>query len=168
MNQRIYRRFRSAVRAGVVSCALSTCTAVSAADQSPLVIREQGSFAAGGTVTTAPGTFDPRRPMDPAGQSYHGDHAYAFYEIPGNARKYPIVMLHGAGQFSRSWETTADGREGFQTIFLRRRFGVYLVDQPRRGDAGRSMVGTTIKPTPDEQLWFNQFRIGLWPKCFAH
>ena len=23
-----------------------------------------------------------------------------------------------------------------------------------------------LKPTPDEQLWFNQFRIGLWPQYF--
>lgn len=168
MNQRVVRRFKSAVRAGIVCFAMSSCVVVSAADDSPLVIKEQGSFAAGGEVTTAPGTFDPRKPLEPAGQSYHGDHAYAFYQIPVNARKYPIVMLHGAGQFSRSWETTADGREGFQNIFLRRRFGVYLVDQPRRGDAGRGMVGTTIKPTPDEQLWFNQFRIGLWPNCFPH
>ncbi|MES2946357.1 MAG: alpha/beta fold hydrolase [Pseudomonadota bacterium] len=132
----------------------------------PLLIREQGSFTAGGTMVTAPGTFNPRKPLAPDGQSYHGDHAYAFYQIPADARKLPIVMWHGAGQFSKSWETTADGREGFQNIFLRRRFGVYLIDQPRRGDAGRSMVEATLKPTPDEQLWFNQFRIGLWPNYF--
>lgn len=132
----------------------------------PLLIQEQGSFAAGGTMTTAPGTFNPRKPMAPDGQTYHGDHAYAFYQIPVDARKLPIVMWHGAGQFSKTWETTADGREGFQTIFLRRRFGVYLIDQPRRGDAGRSMVEATLKPTPDEQLWFNQFRVGLWPNYF--
>lgn len=132
----------------------------------PLYIKDQGSFAAGGTIATAPGTFNPRKPMVPDGQTYHGDHAYAFYQIPVNARKLPIVMWHGAGQFSKTWETTADGREGFQNIFLRRRFGVYLIDQPRRGNAGRSMVETTIKPTPDEQLWFNQFRIGLWPNYF--
>jgi hypothetical protein len=132
----------------------------------PLLIAKQGSFAAGGTVTTAPGTFDPRKPLDPAGQTYHGDHAHAFYQIPVNARKLPIVMWHGAGQFSKTWETTADGREGFQNIFLRRQFGVYLIDQPRRGGAGRSAVETTVKPTPDEQLWFNQFRVGLWPDYF--
>ena len=28
------------------------------------------------------------------------------------------------------------------------------------------MVETTIKPTPDEQLWFNQFRVGIWPNYF--
>lgn len=168
MNQRNFRRIRSVIRAGIAGLALCTAAGVNAADQSPLVIEEQGSFAAGGTITTAPGAFNPRNPLEPAGQSYHGDHAYAFYQIPVNARKYPIVMWHGAGQFSKTWETTADGREGFQTIFLRRRFGVYLVDQPRRGDAGRGVIGTTIEPTPDEQLWFNQFRIGLWPNCFSH
>jgi pimeloyl-ACP methyl ester carboxylesterase len=131
-----------------------------------LIIAEQGSFAAGGSMTTAPGTFNALRPGDPAGQTYHGDHAYAFYQIPVNARRLPIVMLHGAGQFSRTWESTPDGREGFQNIFLRRGFSTYVVDQPRRGDAGRAMVGTTVAPIPDEQMWFNQFRVGLWPNYF--
>lgn len=140
--------------------------AADAAKSEPLVIQEQGSFAVGGEVTTAPGTFDPVKPLDPAGQTYHGDHAYAFYQVPVNARQYPIVMWHGAGQFSKTWETTPDGREGFQTIFLRRGFATYLIDQPRRGDAGRSMVEVTVKPTPDEQLWFNQFRVGIWPNYF--
>ena len=102
----------------------------------PLVIQEQGSFSAGGTLVTAPGTFDAKKPLDSAGQTYHGDHASVFYQIPVNPHKYPIVMLHGAGQFSRTWESTPDGREGFQNIFLRRGFSTWLVDQPRRGSAG--------------------------------
>ncbi len=48
-------------------------------------------------------------------------------------------MWHGFGQFSKTWETTPDGREGFQNIFPRRRHSVYILDQPRRGRAGRSM-----------------------------
>jgi hypothetical protein len=145
---------------------LAACVSPSGSTVGPLQIQEQGSFAAGGAVNTAPGTFNPHKPLEPQGQTYHGDHAYVFYQVPVNARKLPIVMWHGAGQSSKTWETTADGREGFQNIFLRRRFGVYLLDQPRRGDAGRSMVEATVKPTPDEQLWFNQFRIGVWPKYF--
>jgi hypothetical protein len=77
----------------------------------PLVIQEQGSFAVGGTVTTAPGTFDPRKPLAPTGQTYHGDHVFAFYQIPVNPRKFPIGMWHGAGQFSKTRGPTADGRE---------------------------------------------------------
>ena len=132
----------------------------------PIVIQEQGSFAIGGTVITEPGTFDTHKPTVPAGQTLHGDHAYVFYQVPANPRKVPVVMWHGAGQFSRSWETTPDGREGFQNIFLRRRFTVYVIDQPRRGGAGRSTISNTISATPDEQMWFNMFRIGTWPDFF--
>lgn len=132
----------------------------------PLIIQEQGSFAVGGTVISNPGTFDPSKPLNPDGQTFHGDHAYAFYQVPPNARKFPLVLWHGAGQFSKTWETTPDGREGYQNIFLRRGFGVYVIDQPRRGRAGRSTQPITITPTPDEQLWFNQFRVGVWPNYF--
>ncbi len=130
-----------------------------------MLIEKQGSFAVGGTVIDNPGTFDPYHP-GPAGQTYHGDHAYVFYQIPGKARKFPLVFWHGNGQFSKTWETTPDGREGFQNIFLRRGFGVYLIDQPRRGNAGRSTVAGTVTPAPDEQEWFDTFRIGIWPDYF--
>lgn len=137
-----------------------------AAAGEPLMIQQQGSFAVGGTVIENPGTFDPRSPAEPAGQTYHGDHAYVFFQKPVNAKKNPLVFLHGAGQFSKTWESTPDGREGFQNIFLRRGFGVYLVDQPRRGDAGRGTVEHAITPTPDEQMWFTQFRVGVWPDYY--
>jgi len=127
--------------------------------ENQLIISEQGSFAIGGTVVSNPGTFDPYNPT-PAGQTFHGDHAYVFYQIPTKARKYPLVMWHGFGQFSKTWETTPDGREGFQNIFLRRRFPVYVIDQPRRGDAGRSTVAVNIELIPDEQQWFGTFPIG--------
>ena len=76
----------------------------------------------------------------------HGDHARVFYQVPVNARKLPLVMWHGFGQFAKAWETTADGREGYQTVFLRRRFPVYLVDQLRRGGAARSTAAGTSAP----------------------
>jgi len=131
----------------------------------PLVIQEQGSFAVGGTVKTSPGAFDAIN-RSPAGQTLHGDHAYVFYQVPVRPRKLPLVLWHGFGQFSKTWETTPDGREGFQNIFLRRRFPVYVIDQPRRGRAGRSTLPATITPTPDEQDWFGTFRLGIWPDFF--
>lgn len=133
--------------------------------QKPLLIQEQGSFAVGGTIITNPGTFDPYKPT-PEGQTFRGDHAYVFYQIPVKSRKFPLVMWHGIGQFSKTWESTPDGREGYQNIFLRRNFPVYVIDQPRRGNAGRSTVVATINPTPDEQQWFDVFRIGVWPNYF--
>jgi pimeloyl-ACP methyl ester carboxylesterase len=153
---------------GLIATALLTSASAQVArkDKSePLTIQEQGSFAVGGKVTTNPGTFNPKQPT-PQGQTLHGDHAYVFYQIPVNRRKLPLVFLHGTGQFSKTWETTPDGREGFQTIFLRRRFPVYLIDQPRRGNAGRSTVSATIDAVPDEQGWFDTFRVGIWPEYF--
>ena len=142
------------------------CNTSSEKDMSGLlIIKEQGSFAVGGSVVTHPGTFDPIT-RTPEGQTYHGDHAYIVYQIPGNARKLPLIFWHGIGQFSKTWETTPDGREGFQHIFLKRDFGVYLINQPRRGNAGRSTVEATIKPIPDEQEWFSTFRLGVWPDYF--
>lgn len=137
----------------------------------PFVVAEQGSFAVGGTVLTNAGTFDPIG-LAPAGQTIHGDHAYVQYQIPPDARKLPLVLWHGGGQFSKTWETTPDGREGFETIFLRRGFAIYNLDQPRRGRAGRGTVGATIAPVPGpgatgEQGIFVRFRIGIWPDYFS-
>lgn len=141
----------------------------------PLTIQEQGSFLVGGTVVTAPGTFDPIEQgaydpggPDPEGQTLHGDHAYVSYQVPANARKLPLVFWHGHGESGKTWETTPDGREDFGTIFLRRRFPVYLIDQPRRGRAGKSTEPGTIPATPDEQLWYGIFRLGVWPDFFPN
>jgi hypothetical protein len=139
----------------VLSSAVLASACATSGGIDALTIQQQGSFAVGGTVK-----------QGPDGQTLHGDHAYVFYQRPANMRKLPLVFWHGFGQFSKTWETTPDGREGFQNIFLRRGFGVYLVDQPRRGDAGRSTVTGTIAATPDDQTWFNIFRVGIWPNHF--
>lgn len=151
----------------VIATLLLSCS-MGYAQKKPIVIRDQGSFAIGGSVVTAPGTFDPiiHGAFNPAnqnsdGQTLHGDHAYVFYQIPDKARKLPLVFWHGYGQFSKTWETTPDGREGYQNIFLRQRFSVYLIDQPRRGRAARGTVGGTIAAAPDDQLWFGIFRLGV-------
>ncbi len=149
-----------------VGVSLSACAIADRSGKlAPMVIQEQGSFAVGGTVVTNPGIFDPVK-MSPEGQTFRGDHAYVFYQIPEKARKLPLVLWHGFGQFSKTWETTPDGREGYQNIFLRRGFGVYVIDQPRRGNAGRSTQPGTLTPVADEQKWFTIFRVGIWPNFF--
>lgn len=121
----------------------------------PMIIQEQGSFAVGGSVLTSP-----------EGMTFHGDHGYVFYQKPVGPRPNPLVFLHGVYQFSKTWETTPDGREGFQNIFLRRGFATYNLTQPRRGHAGRGTVPATLTPTLNEQVWFNRFRLGVWPDYF--
>jgi len=169
-----FGKFIVAFTLTLASVNLSACAATQRSGRpAPLVIQEQGSFAVGGTVINEPGTFDPiqqgaynPKGVSPAGQTLHGDHASVFYQLPENARKLPLVFWHGHGQTAKTWETTPDGREGFQTIFLRQRYGVYLIDQPRRGHAARGTEAATITATPDEQLWFGIFRLGTWPNFY--
>ena len=133
----------------------------------PVTIVDQGSFLAGGTVVTAPGEYKgTTEPRNNAGETLHGDHAYVFYQVPKKAHHNSMVFLHGYGQSAKTWETTPDGRDGFQNIFLEKGYKTYLVDEPRRGRAGRSTVAATINARPDDQLWYNNFRIGLWPDYY--
>lgn len=152
----------------LIAMSFSACTAVTNSNEklTPMVIQEQGSFAIGGSIITNSGTFDPIK-MTPEGQTYHADHAYVFYQVPENHRKLPLVLWHGFGQFSKTWETTPDGREGFQNLFLKEGYPVYVLDQPRRGNAGRSTQTITITPVHDEQKWFDIFRVGIWPNFFS-
>jgi hypothetical protein len=144
---------------------IAAAFALPAAAFEPLTIVDQGSFAAGGSTIETPGDFDNNAPTSD-GQSLHGDHLYAFFQVPQDARPLPLVFWHGAYQSGRSWETTSDGREGFQTMFLRKGYPTYVIDQPRRGRAGNSTVAASIEPTPYDQLFFDQFRFGQWPDFF--
>jgi pimeloyl-ACP methyl ester carboxylesterase len=132
-----------------------------------ITIQKQGTFAIGGSVKKSEGTFDPiaHGAFNPSnqsteGQTLHGDHASVFYQIPADPRKLPLVFWHGYGQSMRTWQTTPDGREGFQSIFLRKNFPVYLLDQPRRGLAGQSLEPKTLEARTEDQLWFGIFRMG--------
>ena len=81
-----------------------------------------------------------------------------------------MVFLHGYGQSRMGWMTTPDGREGWSTSFLRKGHGVFLVDQPRRGEAGSTAAMTTDsidtwsedskEYMPGDQAWYTHFRIG--------
>ena len=131
----------------------------------PLALQTQGSFSVGGTVLTHPGVYHPLSGK-PDGQTLHGDHAHVSYQVPVNARSLPLVFLHGHLQFSKTWETTPDGREGFNNLFLRRGWPVYLIDHPRRGRAGRSTLPISQEALCDDQRWFATFRVGIWPDYF--
>ncbi|MNS42123.1 Alpha/beta hydrolase family protein [compost metagenome] len=143
----------------------SSCAVTRNHRNSNLVIKEQGTFSAGGKVVKSDGLFDALKPWNvpQGGQTRHGDHADVFYQVPIHAKHHSMIFLHGYGQSRRSWQTTADGREGFADLFLRKGYSVYLVDQPGRGAAGQTTKPGQITATPDDQTWFTQFRFGLYP-----
>ena len=140
-----------------------------------LMIARQGMFSSGGTVTEpVEGDYDPTTnwmDITRAGNTAHVDHANVFYQIPANDNGNPIVYLHGYGQSRMGWMTTPDGREGWSDLFLKKGYAAFLVDQPRRGEAGAtaSMTMDGFLDTwaedskdykPGDQAWYTHFRIG--------
>ena len=153
----------------------STTTEASADnDSSVLTIAKQGMFSSGGTVTEpVEGEFDETTNWldnTRAGNTAHVDHANVLYQIPENDNGNPIVYLHGYGQSRMGWMTTPDGREGWSDIFLKNGHSAFLVDQPRRGEAGSTANMTTDsidtwtedskEYMPGDQAWYTHFRIG--------
>lgn len=140
-----------------------------------LMIARQGMFSSGGTITEpVEGEYDPTTNwMDTtrAGNTAHVDHANVFYQIPANDNGNPMVYLHGYGQSRMGWMTTPDGREGWSDLFLKKGYASFLVDQPRRGEAGATAAMTTDgfldtwaedskDYKPGDQAWYTHFRIG--------
>ncbi|MBR6712401.1 MAG: alpha/beta fold hydrolase [Selenomonadaceae bacterium] len=109
----------------------------------PIVIQEQGSFTVGGTYKERPGKFSQENFVAEDGQRAYGDFAYVEYQIPVKAKKLPLIFQHGGAQSKRTWESGPDGREGFNTMFVRAGYSVYLIDQPRSGEANLSTEAVT-------------------------
>lgn len=151
---------------GIVAAALVAISAVSAGKPSDgsLSIAKQGIFSAGGITVTSDGTFDPENQWEAtgAGQTAHVDHANVLYQIPSNETGLPMVFLHGYGQSRMGWMTTPDGREGWSDMFLKKGHSVFLIDEPRRGEAGATSVSGDISTKTLDQRWYTQFRIGRW------
>ena len=164
-------------------CALQGCATWVVTNPNNLItIERQGSFYVGGRQVSAAGTYDATTTQAPpnAGQTFWIDQMYVQYQIPPNARKLPLVLVHGGAGTGRSWESTPDGREGFQTIFLRRGFAVYIIDAPRggrsgfpsfTGDFGKLDEGQQIVPPrtfiPGNKLAWSRWRIGpQYPEVF--
>lgn len=148
-----------------VATACSGESGTEAADSELIVLREQGTFTVGGSTAAHGGVFDMAHCYAPEGQTAYGDQACVTYQIPAHRRAYPLIFLHGGGMTKRCWSTTPDGRDGFQNIFLRKGYSVYLVDQPRIGESGGTTENQTVSVGPmyNDRVKFTLFRLGEWP-----
>lgn len=152
----------------MVAAGVFAAFSASAFAMHPVLLEDQGSFFAGGRTVTAPGVYQDAKPTDFAGETLHGDAAYVFWQKPAHAKKNALVFLHGFGQSGKTWETTPDGRDGFQNIFLEKGYRTYIVDQPRRGRGGNTTVKGTVSAQPQDQLWYDNFRIGQYPGFYPN
>ena len=132
-------------------------------DKPPIAIARQGNFLVGGGYDTS----HPDQPW--VGQMY------VQYQIPAELNHpYPIVFVHGGAQTGQRWWETPDGREGWAQFFVRRGYGVYVVDQVGRGRSGYpyqfwpemssqslDFILRRALGTEDGENW-------LWPQAHLH
>lgn len=75
----------------------------------------------------------------------------------------PALFWHGGGMTGAAWETTPDGRPGWQWLFLRAGFDVLVTDAVERGRASWSPWPEIYRTAPifrsKEESW-TLFRIG--------
>jgi len=145
----------------------------------PLVIASQGSFFVGGETKNL-GTIAGRGGPVPAGD-VTVNQMYVSYQVPpGGERRLPVVMVHGCCLSSKTWETTPDGRMGWNEYFVRRGRAVYLADQVSRARSGfdasvfAAVRAGTMPPTAlpniinaSHQVAWTVFRFGpSYPQTF--
>jgi pimeloyl-ACP methyl ester carboxylesterase len=114
--------------------------AAGAAMADSLVLKEQGSFFVGGRTIFTDALTGSTNGFLGTGintGSITVDQMYVQYQIPEGADSHvPVVMVHGCCLSSKSYETTPDGRMGWNEYFLRKHRSVYLPDQVSRARSG--------------------------------
>jgi pimeloyl-ACP methyl ester carboxylesterase len=101
----------------------------------PLVLASQGSFFVGGEKKALPAPPTGRGGFGAGDITIH--QMYVQYQVPASGgRHLPVVMVHGCCLSSKTWETTPDGRMGWDEYFVRRDRPVYLADQVSRARSG--------------------------------
>jgi pimeloyl-ACP methyl ester carboxylesterase len=132
----------------------------------PLVLKAQGSFFVGGEKVDHTqgelGNLGPRGHISI-------NQMYVRYMVPqGGDGNVPVVMVHGATLTGKSWETTPDGRMGWDEYFVRRGHPVYVPDQVGRGRSGfnqaifNNVRAGTAQPA-SQPIWLRFSDEGVWP-----
>jgi pimeloyl-ACP methyl ester carboxylesterase len=144
------------------------------ASSTPLVLKAQGSFYVGGEQVEQ--TKSELGNLGPGGHVTINQ-MYVRYMVPqGGEGQPPVVMIHGATLTGKTWETTPDGRMGWDEYFVRKGHPVYMPDQVGRGRSGFNQAiynnvraGAVAPPSQpellrfaDENVWTN-FRFGSKP-----
>jgi pimeloyl-ACP methyl ester carboxylesterase len=138
-----------------------------------LSVEEIGSFHVGGEITTltglplrarvgAPG--GPVHPINPNGEIIAGQMYVQYVRLANPKAEAPLLMWHGGGMTGVNWETTPDGRPGWQMFFLRAGFHTYVSDAVERGRAGFAPYPQVYPEAPyfrtAKEAWEETFRFG--------
>lgn len=74
---------------------------------------------------------------------------YVQHWVPVRHRFHlPVIFIHGGMHTGVTWETTPDGREGWQTLFARSGFETLIVDQAWRGRSAPDLAWMSVSGAP--------------------
>ena len=165
--------YRPAILVGLMVGVLGTVVDVMAqalkdvqTPDTPLVLKAQGSFFVGGEK--AEQTQGELGNLGPGGH-IAVNQMYVRYMVPqGGDGNIPVVMVHGATLTGKSWETTPDGRMGWDEYFVRKGHPVYVPDQVGRGRSGFNQavfnnVRAGSAPQANQPAWLRFSDEGVWP-----
>lgn len=154
-----------AVLSGIASTANAQSLESVHTSQTPLVLKAQGSFYVGGEKVEQ--TQAQLGNLGPGGHITINQ-MYVRYMVPQTGDKVPVVMIHGATLTGKTWETTPDGRMGWDEYFVRKGHPVYVPDQVGRGRSGFNQAiyndvraGARTPANQPEILRFSDE--GVWP-----
>ncbi len=140
---------------------------------SEIEVRDIGSFHVGGRLVRLEGMPARERVSTPGGPVYHDDQNgeifvgqmyVQFVRLASPRATAPLLMWHGGGMTGACWESTPDGRPGWQTFFLRAGFDTYVCDAVERGRASWAPYPQMYPDAPffrtARDAWEDTFRFG--------
>ena len=125
----------------------------------PIFVRDIGSFHVGGHVTRLDGlpardrvstNSGPVHPIDPNGEIVVGQMYVQYTRLADPRAVAPLLLWHGGGMSGATWETTPDGRPGWQMFFLRAGFDTYVSGRRR---AWTCLLGALSAGLPGSALF---------------
>lgn len=151
--------------------ALAAHTQVGAGTDAVIQVREIGSFYVGGRSVSLHGVRErarvrradaPPEKVDPNGDFETGQIYVQFVKL-ANAHRLPLLLLPGGSVTGVTYETTPDGRPGWQLLFLRRGYSVFIADTTQAGRAPWARFPEINGDEPafrTKQFIWEVFRIG--------
>jgi hypothetical protein len=142
-------------------------------DRQTPAVNEIGSFHVGGRVlrleglplrerVSTPG--GPVHQVDPNGEIVAGQMYVQYVRLTEPKAAAPLLLWHGGGLTAATWETTPDGRLGWQMFFLHAGFHTYVSDAVERGRASFAPFPQIYAEVPyfrtAKEAWEDTFRFG--------
>jgi NitT/TauT family transport system substrate-binding protein len=120
-------------------------------------IRDLGSFFVGGEQTELSGMPTrevkyaqdaPPLKLDPNGTYQNGQIYVEYFRLAHPRSPVPILFLNGGTSTGAMWQTTPDGRPGWQNYFLHDGYNTYLTDAVGKGRASWARFPEIFKVEP--------------------